>query len=49
VSFDRLAEQFDANKDGRIERNEVPERLHRQFERLDRNGDDVLTRNDFGT
>jgi len=48
LSFDRLLGQFDANKDGRIEKSEVPERLHRQFERLDRNGDGVLTRDDFG-
>jgi thiol-disulfide isomerase/thioredoxin/mono/diheme cytochrome c family protein len=35
LSFDRLRSQFDANKDGRIEKEEVPDNLHRQFDRLD--------------
>ena len=47
IAFDRLREQFDANGDGTIEKSEVPENLHRQFERLDRNDDGVLTRDDF--
>ena len=48
LSFDRLRSQFDANKDGKIEKEEVPEHLHRQFDRLDRNGDGTLTRDEFG-
>jgi hypothetical protein len=48
LSFDRLLAQFDANKDGTIEKKEVPENLHRQFDRLDRNKDGVLTKDDFG-
>ena len=48
VAFDRLRSQFDANGDGKIEKDEVPENLHQQFDRLDRNDDGVLTRDDFG-
>ncbi len=48
LSFDNLRAQFDANRDGKIEKKEVPGNLHRQFDRLDRNGDGVLTRDDFG-
>lgn len=48
LSFDRLLTQFDGNKDGKIEKKEVPENLHRQFDRLDRSGDGVLTKDDFG-
>jgi len=47
-SFEQLLQQFDANGDGRIERSEVPMALRRQFDRLDRNRDGVLTRADFG-
>jgi hypothetical protein len=46
-SFDELLQQFDANADGRIERSEVPIGLRRQFDRLDRSKDGVLTREDF--
>ncbi len=49
VAFERLREQFDANDDGKVERREVPESLHPQFERLDRNNDGTLTKDDFGT
>lgn len=48
LSFESLLTQFDANKDGKIEKQEVPENLHRQFDRLDRSGDGVLTKDDFG-
>jgi thiol-disulfide isomerase/thioredoxin len=47
LSFDQLLRQFDDNDDERIERSEVPENLHRQFDRLDRTKDGVLTRADF--
>lgn len=47
LSFENLLAQFDANKDGKIEKKEVPESLHRQFDRLDRNKDGVLTKDDF--
>jgi thiol-disulfide isomerase/thioredoxin/mono/diheme cytochrome c family protein len=48
LSFESLLTQFDTNKDGKIEKKEVPENLHRQFDRLDRNKDGVLTKDDFG-
>ena len=48
LSFENLLTQFDANKDGKIEKKEVPENLHRQFDRLDRSKDGVLTKDDFG-
>jgi len=41
--FDRLLAQFDADDDGRIRKDEVPDRLHPQFDRLDRSQDGVLT------
>lgn len=47
-SFAELLEQFDGNGDGRIERTEVPMALRRQFDRLDRDKDKVLTPADFG-
>jgi thiol-disulfide isomerase/thioredoxin/mono/diheme cytochrome c family protein len=47
LSFESLLAQFDANKDGKIEKKEVPENLHRQFDRLDRSKDGVLTKDDF--
>lgn len=47
AAFERLRSQFDANDDGKIEKDEVPPNLHRQFERLDQNDDGVLTRDDF--
>lgn len=46
--FERLAKQFDANDDGTITKDEVPENLHPQFDRLDRNDDGELTKRDFG-
>jgi hypothetical protein len=35
--------RYDANGDGKVARDEVPEKLHRLFDRLDRNGDKTLT------
>jgi mono/diheme cytochrome c family protein len=46
--FERLVKQFDANDDGTITKDEVPENLHPQFDRLDRNDDGELTKRDFG-
>ncbi len=46
--LENLLTRFDANKDGKIEKKEVPENLHRQFDRLDRSKDGVLTKDDFG-
>ena len=37
-----MLERFDANKDGKLQRNEVPEGLAQNFERLDVNGDGAL-------
>lgn len=48
-SFEQLLQQFDTNGDGRIEREEAPAALRRPFDRLDRNKDGVLTREDFAT
>jgi hypothetical protein len=45
--FERLLAQFDADDDGRIQKDEVPDGLHRQFERLDRDRDGVLAADDF--
>jgi thiol-disulfide isomerase/thioredoxin len=45
--FERLTKLFDANDDGTITKDEVPENLHPQFDRLDRNGDGELTKSDF--
>ncbi len=33
---------FDENKDGKIEKSEVPERMGRMFGRFDENGDGVI-------
>jgi hypothetical protein len=49
LDFESLRNRFDRDGDGAIERSEVPQRLQPQFDRLDRNGDDRLTREDFGT
>ncbi|MEY2715368.1 MAG: hypothetical protein RIT24_1711 [Planctomycetota bacterium] len=46
-SFDTLLTQFDRNKDGKIEREEVPPALHQRFDQLDRSKDGVLTKEDF--
>jgi thiol-disulfide isomerase/thioredoxin/mono/diheme cytochrome c family protein len=48
LSFDRLLTRFDTNQDGQIDKAEVPPSLHGQFDRLDRNADGTLTRDDFG-
>jgi hypothetical protein len=48
-SFEALLARFDANRDGRIERAEVPIGLHRRFDALDRSQDGVLTEKDFAS
>ncbi|MCX5689605.1 MAG: EF-hand domain-containing protein, partial [Planctomycetota bacterium] len=48
LTFDSLLTRFDTNKDGRIEKKEVPENLLARFDRLDRSKDGVLTREEFG-
>lgn len=45
-NFERFAERFDANKDGRITREEFTGQPQ-MFERMDRNGDGVITAADF--
>ena len=47
ITFDRLLLRFDANKDGTISEDEVPENLLPQFRRLDRTSNGVLERDDF--
>ena len=46
-SFERLAERHDANKDGKITREEWkgPEQF---FDRMDKNGDGTITKDEFG-
>lgn len=41
-------QKLDKNKDGKLERSEVPSTLHEIFDRLDRNGDGVLDSKDRG-
>lgn len=38
-----LMQQFDKNSDGKIQRSEVPKKLHPVFDRLDTNGNDEVT------
>ncbi|MCI0488435.1 MAG: EF-hand domain-containing protein [Blastocatellia bacterium] len=45
-SFERVAERFDANRDGKITREEFGGQ-EQMFDRLDRNGDGVITKEDF--
>jgi Ca2+-binding EF-hand superfamily protein len=40
---ERLMAQFDADRDGKVKRGEVPERYRRVFDLLDRAGDGELT------
>jgi thiol-disulfide isomerase/thioredoxin len=47
LSFESLLAQFDGNKDGKIEKSEVPKVHHDQFDRLDKSKDGVLTGEDF--
>jgi len=38
---DRLAE-FDSNKDGKLQKSEMPERMQQRFDRMDTNGDGAV-------
>lgn len=38
-----IIDRYDADKNGKVERGEVPEAMQRLFDRLDRNGDALLT------
>jgi Ca2+-binding EF-hand superfamily protein len=42
----RLMTQFDTNKDGKLEKSELPPRLQEQFDELDRNHDGSLDENE---
>ncbi len=44
---DHMLGEFDTNKDGRISRDEAPERMVQQFDQLDKNGDGFLDRNEL--
>ncbi len=43
----RLLDQFDANKDGVLERSELPERIRNRFEQMDLNKDGKLNREEL--
>jgi hypothetical protein len=47
LEFESLRRRFDPDGDGVIERDEVPPRLHPQFDRFDRDRDGRVTRDDF--
>jgi len=40
---DRLMKQWDTNQDGRLSREELPERIRPNFDRVDRNGDGFIS------
>jgi len=40
---DRLMKRWDRNGDGRLSRDELPERLRKNFDRVDRNGDGFIS------
>jgi Ca2+-binding EF-hand superfamily protein len=46
-SADKLIERFDANKDGKLETDEVPERIADKLMRADADGDGVLTKDEL--
>lgn len=50
---DHLLEEWDTNKDGKLAKSEVPDRMQQQFESIDKNGDGILNRDEllqyFGT
>jgi thiol-disulfide isomerase/thioredoxin len=47
LSFDLLLRRFDRDADGAIQRSEVPRRLARRFDELDRDGDGEVTRGEY--
>ncbi len=44
----RMLARFDANKDGKLQKEEAPERMQSQFDELDKNGDGVLDADEVG-
>src|SRR5687767_8735202 len=42
-----LLERFDKNKDGFLDRSEVPEQLKKRFDRVDANGDGKLSKEEL--
>jgi len=46
-NVDRFFQQYDRNKDGYLERNELPEPLREQFDRLDANRDGRVSREEL--
>lgn len=44
---DELITKFDTNKDGKVDRAEVPEKGHNVFDRLDSNSDNTVTRQEL--
>lgn len=47
MTLREFLDRFDANADGRLERGELPEHMRGQFQRFDRNGDGVVSSDDF--
>src|SRR5262245_48382360 len=43
----RLLEQFDTNKDGRLDRSEVPERMSQRFDQMDADRDGKLSKEEL--
>lgn len=43
-----ILQRFDENKDGAISKDEAPDRMAQNFERLDANGDGKITADEFG-
>ncbi|MBL8829701.1 MAG: EF-hand domain-containing protein, partial [Planctomycetaceae bacterium] len=43
----RMFEQADANKDGKLSKDEAPERMKENFDRIDRNGDGFVDRDEL--
>lgn len=45
--FEAIFAELDRNRDGKIQRSEVPENHHGDFDQADENGDDVVTKNEL--
>jgi len=44
----QMIERLDSNDDGKLEKSEVPERMHGMFDRFDSNGDGAIDESDIG-